>query len=68
MLVQRVVSFIDINFLMLLTKFWDSFVANDRDSDLWISFVLLHATILVWIVDDVRDYSCYQAENCPRAS
>ena len=61
MLVQRVVSFIDINFLMLLTEFWDSFVANDRDSDLWISFVLLHTSVLVWIVDDVRDYSCCQA-------
>ena len=61
MLVQRVVSFIDINFLMLLTEFWDSFVANDRDGDLWISLVLLHTSVLVRIVDDVRDYSCCQA-------
>ena len=68
MLVQRVVSFIDINFLMLLTEFWDSFVADDRDSDLWISFVLFHTSILVWIVDDVRDYSCYQAECSPCAT
>ena len=59
MLVKRVISFIDINFFILLTEFWDSFVADDGDSDLWISFVLLHTSILIWIVDDVRDYSCY---------
>ena len=59
-MIQRISPFIDINLWLLLPKVWNLFLLTEhRYRDLWVFFVSLHTSVLIWVEDDVRDDCCY---------